>query len=129
MCSYKTVWLCIGVLCMTGCGEPPKGTVEGRVIVDGKPLGGFDIRFHAVADGSVAVGAAGLEGQYRLINARSLELKTGEYRVTINPTSEIEGMPMPTVNIPEEIKAASTTTLVKTVESGPNVIDIEVSTR
>lgn len=126
MPSIKYFALLMTAILSCGCG-PQSGTVTGRVLVNGAPMGGFEIRFHSVTDGSAAFGSAGAEGRYQLVQARTMEIATGDYKVTIVPSSEIEGAPLPKVKIPQELASASTTTLVKTVGPGANVIDLEIS--
>ncbi len=115
------------VIVTSGCGGQQMATVSGQMLVNGAPMGGFNITFHSVETGLTAFGAAGADGHYHLYQARSKEFPPGDYKVTIVPTAEIEGVSMPKVKIPNELTSASTTTLVKTVDPGANVIDLEIS--
>ncbi len=114
------------VLC--GCGGDNVGTVKGRVLLDGEPTGGFEVHFTSTGDGSTALGGAKNGGEFELFRGRGKrEIPAGEYKVSLIPTDLIEGVPLPSKKIAEELKKAETTPIVKTVNGGGNVIDIEVT--
>ncbi|WP_437200797.1 hypothetical protein [Planctomicrobium sp. SH664] len=115
---------------IAGCSRNAVGTVHGTVIVDGQPMGGFDVIFHSQADGTSVMGAAKAEGRYELYRGRgATDIPCGEYRVTLTPNSLIDGVPLPKVKLPENVTQLEQATIVKTIAPGPNVIDIEVSSQ
>lgn len=129
--SIHSLLASLVLLVVAGCNAGSQtGTVTGTLHVDGIPLGGFEVRFYSVADGSMAIGSAGADGHFTLIRGRGeKQITVGDYKVTIDPTDLIEGVPEPKIKIPQELAAAGTTTLTKTVSSGANVIDLDISTQ
>jgi len=117
-------------ICLAGCSGGNTGKVEGRVLIDGEPMGGFEVSFISVKDGSGAIGSAAEGGKYELIQGRSNEwIPVGEYKVTVTPTSFVDGIPMPKVKLDKGYTDPRQATLVKTVEPGRNQIDLEVETK
>src|SRR5438128_4740129 len=62
--SKRNRFLALVLLCFVGCGEPPTGTVTGRVVFDGQPIPMGTIQFvndkGTVANGSIR------DGEYRV---------------------------------------------------------------
>jgi hypothetical protein len=128
MSTIKLITASLLLLVVAGCGNSGTGSVTGTVRVNGSPMGGFEVRFYSVADGSMAIGSAMSDGQFKLVKGRGeTQIEAGDYKVTVEPTSLIDGVAEPKVKIPQELASASTTTLVKTVGPGANVIDLEIS--
>jgi len=119
---------CLAILTV-GCSGQGNGTVTGAVLVDGQPHGGFDVEFVSVKDGSSALGASQKDGTYELFRGRGEKLiPAGEYKVTINPTGFVEGVPMPKVKLPPTYTDANQTVIIKTIQPGENKIDVELNT-
>ncbi|MEX0792017.1 MAG: hypothetical protein WD045_02700 [Pirellulaceae bacterium] len=82
--SYRTLscQLFIGLLLLSGCGEPgsDREAVSGAVTLDGKPLETGSIQFTPEGSGSTASGEIE-NGQYNL--QRESGLSPGSYRVQI----------------------------------------------
>ncbi|WP_459554785.1 hypothetical protein [Lacunimicrobium album] len=128
MSPIKLLTTSLLLLVISGCGGSTTGSVTGTVRVDGNPMGGFEVRYYSVADGSMAIGGALSDGQYKIVKGRGeTAIEAGDYKVTVTPSSMIDGVAEPKVKIPRELADASTTTLMKTVGPGANVIDLEIS--
>lgn len=121
-------WLAWAVLCAAaGCSPGDTGTVEGTVIVDGNPLGGFEVTFTSQADGSTALGYAKADGRYQLFRARgNRNIAVGEHKVTVTPTEMVDFVPKPNIRLPATYTDRYKTTLIRSVEPGANVIDFEL---
>ncbi len=129
MQAVRYLLLC-ALLPFCGCDLAATGTVTGTVLVDKVPTGGLDIRFYSIQDGSMAIGGTGADGKFKLLRGRGdPALPIGEYKVTIAPTADIAGVPMPEIKLSPELLDSGTTPITKTVKAGENVIDIEVSSQ
>ncbi len=129
MLPTKRLCFLFAILALCGCSSSSIGSVSGTVLVNGQPTGGFDIRYYAVSNGLMAVGGAQADGKYQLVFGRGdRSLPIGEYKVTVTPTADIEGVPMPKVKLSKDLFDASTTPLTKTVGPGENVIDLDLTT-
>ncbi|MEX1042425.1 MAG: hypothetical protein WDZ51_17465 [Pirellulaceae bacterium] len=121
--------LVVGTICGCTNGQST-GTVNGIVTVDGKPMGGFEVIFTSSDDGTTARGYAKQQGEYQLFVGRgSHEIPVGEYKVTVIPSAFVQGVPEPTVKLPAAFASVEDTDLVKTVGSGANQLDLEISTK
>lgn len=120
--------MCVLTL-LAGCAGESAGSVTGTVKVDGQPTGGFFVHFEPEdkTDGD-PLGSAGKDGTYQIYMARGNDqIPAGKYRVYLEPTDQIEGVPRPKVKLGPEFTKADSATIVKEVVGGKNVIDIEVT--
>lgn len=118
------------LLGLTGCGSGDAGTVSGTLTVDGEPSGGYFVYFEPTDGSAEAVGGAVADGSYRLTYGRgSTQIPVGEYRVYVTPTDLIDNVPMPKVKVEADYLNRDKTTLVKKVEAGTNVIDLDIPSR
>lgn len=70
------------VVVLTGCGQKIV-PVAGVVRLDGKPLDGAGVAFHAAGGGPMASAVTDAEGRYRLETGNAKGAVPGEYRVTV----------------------------------------------
>ena len=121
-------WMALAVLgAAAGCSSGTTGTVEGTVIVDGKPLGGFEVMFTSQTDGTTSLGYAKADGRYQLFRARgNRNITVGEHKVSVKPTEVVDNVPKPNVRFPATYTDPFKTELIKSVEPGENVIDFEL---
>ncbi|MBA2113253.1 hypothetical protein [Bremerella alba] len=131
----KTVipsWIVLALLLLglTGCGSGNAGTVSGTVNVDGEPSGGFFVYFDPIDGSAEAIGGAVEDGSYSLTYGRgSNQIPVGEYRVYVTPTDLIDNVPKPKVKLETQYMNRESTTLVKKVDAGTNVIDLDIPSR
>lgn len=109
-----------------GCAESDLGRVAGRVTLDGKPLAGALIEFHAKSGQSPSLGITDRNGRYYLTyNSTTPGALVGPHRVRITTASdEIDPNGIRTA-IPERVpdRYNTQTTLFAEVEPGQNEID------
>ncbi len=111
---------------LSGCGVPT-GTINGTVLVDGQPMGGFDIIF-ASEEGKEYTALAIKDGVYRVLGGRGVsEIPAGTYRVSITPTGVVDNVPMPTVKLSRDYLDVATTPIVVEVKGGSNTINLEMT--
>lgn len=119
----------LSVFCGCTSGQQT-GTVDGMVTVDGNPTGGFEVIFTSSEDGTTARGYAKQQGEYQLFVGRgSRDIPVGEYKVTVTPSAFVQGVPQPTVKLPTAYASVEETILVKTVASGANQVNLELTTK
>ena len=113
---------------VVGCGSgPDTGTVTGTVTMDGQPVAGVEVNFEPIdVDlGTTATGYTQAAGEYELFYPGSKKgAPAGEYIVRIVPAEMEEGAGPP-VRIPAKYNDQSE--LTKTVESGSNTINFELT--
>lgn len=121
--------LAAGLLTSSGCGGKP-ASVSGTVSVDGKPLDQGTVGFTPTAGGMRAVGLIQSDGSYQLKTNRDRGLDVGEYTVTVTAREAVQtegGPPMPGKYLaPKRYGSTRTSGLVEQVESGSNVIDLNL---
>ncbi len=82
----------------TGCGQKatdgysgPRGTVSGRLMIDGTPLEeGCGVMFQSVEGGKIAVATVKSEGKYTLTCNGSFDIPAVNYRVQLSPPSDVK---------------------------------------
>lgn len=96
--------MCVGLcLSIVGCGggdsapipEPggPKGTVKGKVTVEGKPVAGGSIFFHS-GKGTPLTGEVSAAGDFELQGLNGKSVPSGQYKVSLGlPTAVVEMTP------------------------------------
>ena len=132
MRSWKSTIAVAGCcLMLAGCGGgPPTGTVEGKVIFQGKALDEGEVRL--VGSQGAVVGQIQPDGTFTAEWKRSANIPIGEYRVAITPPEP----PLPpgaSVHVmtndprfPILYQRLATTPLVVTVAVGSNSFDLEM---
>jgi len=144
------------LLCLTGlagCSPPadgyagPRGSVAGRLSIDGTPVrDGCHVVFMATHGSFIASGTVEQGGRYKLLYRVAQGLPVGDYRVQLGLPSDFaassvgpSGGPQPrdvneitkawkaAMPFPERYLAASTSGLKFTVEPGPNTADFELT--
>jgi hypothetical protein len=127
-CGAAVIGLALSVGC--GPGGPDVATVEGTVLLDGKPLEGAMVLFTPTA-GRPAGGLTDASGHYELVySADRGGAMLGEHTVTIStfrPGDPDEG----DVGVPEKVPARYNvqSDLKRTVEDKDNVIDFELDSK
>ncbi len=115
-----------------GCSGQ-QSTVSGVVTLDGKPLDRGAVSFHAVGGGPTAVGQIDSSGHYALKVGEEHGLPLGEYVVTVVASEDPlpgDGFESPTPGdliTPARYGSTQTSDLKKTVASGDNHIDLELT--
>jgi len=119
---------CLGLLvCVcwcTGCGsgEPPTGSIAGKVTFKGQPLTTGVITLVNEEAGLGASGELDVSGNYRIESIR-----TGQYKVAVhNPPPPPESGAVPKnwkLSIPEKYQDVETSELTATVNEGENTAD------
>ena len=111
-------------VCLTaaGCGGRGFAEVTGTVLVDGKPLQGAFVTFVPEGPDVVrGVGPTNAEGRYRVIRPGSkVGAMIGKNRVSVTGGDAGRSLP-PRYN--------TESTLTYEVKRGPNVFDIEITTK
>ena len=127
MNSLKIHAACLTLLLTTilvsGCGGG-LNEVTGKVTLDGKPVKGLEVTFTPKDPtiGTTAIGYTQADGTYKLhYPGDKTGAPAGEYIVTISG-SETDGEGPP-------IRVAPQADLVRTIESGPNNFDFEVTSK
>lgn len=133
-----TTWLTAGltaglVMVFVGCGSPDQVLIEGRVTLDGQPVGPGSIVFLPETDGEATKFAAPIEdGQYRIGTERGA--KPGTFRVEIS-WSKKTGRQLPSADpgiMMDEMQEAipplynTQTTLVREIKPGENIHDFDL---
>jgi hypothetical protein len=85
--------LCVCSAFALGCGGPVN--VEGRVLMDGKPVGGAQVLFIPVNGGQQAGDVTDDAGHFQLKNPQKLGIVPGEYVVTVSKKDFPPGMKRP----------------------------------
>lgn len=126
----------LALIFLAGCSG--ESTVSGKVTFDGAPLTSGIVTFHPVGSGPVGIGSIGEDGRFVVAVGTSKTLPPGEYIVTVVATEPLgkdkldaKGAPMapkaPKRVTPERYSNKESSDLRKTVASGANVIDLELT--
>ena len=126
----------LALIFFAGCSG--ESSVSGKVTFDGALLTSGIVTFHPAESGPVGVGWIGEDGRFVVAVGTSKTLPPGEYIVTVVATEPLEkdkfdakGAPMapkaPKRITPERYSSRETSDLRKTVASGANVIDLELT--
>jgi hypothetical protein len=128
------VFVLVAAGAASGCGRGVGATATGVVRLDGKPVpAGVIVRFQPrVPQGSTSIGVTDDDGRFVLkFNATTTGVMPGDSLVSlaIRESYDTRGVPF----IPENLRAiripesyGPSSTLVKTVKPGSNVIDIDI---
>jgi len=126
--------LVLAVAAAGGCGRGVGATATGVVRLDGNPVpAGVIVRFQPrVPQGSTSIGVTDDHGRFVLkFNATTIGVMPGDSVVSLAIRESYDGRGVPF--IPENLRAiripeshGPSSTLVKTVKPGKNVIDIDI---
>ena len=134
--QFLLLSLCMLLLLSVGCGgDSNVGQVEGVVRFDGEPVTRAMVSFYP-ADARASVGFTDQEGHYELQYIKNTKgAVIGEHTVTIStkidreddpPTSEFGGKGREETMPPKYLERKKSV-LVKTVESGRNTINFDLT--
>lgn len=138
---------------MAGCSPPadgysgPRGTVAGKLAVDGQPVPeGYHVTFIATRGSFVASGTVQQDGRYKLLYRVAQGLPVGDYVVqlglpsdfaasTAGPSGGLQSMDVNEITkawkaampFPQRYLATSTSGLKFTVQPGLNAADFELT--
>ena len=112
------VGLLLGPALAAGCGGPVN--VEGKVVLDGKPLTGVQILFIPVGGGPQAGDVTDDEGKFQVKNPQTLGVVPGEYLVTVSKKDYPPGMKRPG---PREMTMALTAKMKETLPANYTLQD------
>lgn len=94
--NFQHLWPLTPLLCLSlllGCGggsDPGFGQVQGNVTVDSQPAPeGTRVRFHHRDDDSSFLTLVKEDGSYRYVPPSGAPLRTGDYRVSVEPITTI----------------------------------------
>lgn len=128
----KHALLLTSLALLLGCSGQPS-SVSGVVTLDGKPLDRGAVSFHSLGGGPTAVGQIDSSGRYALKVGEEHGLPPGEYVVTVVASEDplpSDGFESPTPGAlitPARYGSTQTSDLKKTVASGDNKIDLELT--
>jgi hypothetical protein len=114
-------------LMVFGCNTPPSGSVSGTVTYQSKPLDTGSVIF-VTKDKKIMSGAdIDVTGHYQLNHP----LPPGEYQITViplglTPDQVDQKKPIPKWVVPTKYGDPENTPLVKTVQTGENLIDVVI---
>lgn len=124
-------WLLLAAVCLIGCGPPPKGTVSGKITVNGKPLPEGLITFLSQVGKKEVSNAKIKNGEYQ-----TDEMLAGPAKIVIIPTLAQETIPVDkgdvrpppkgkakSLDVPSKYQDANTSGLEITVNAGANTFD------
>lgn len=127
--SHAIVFSMLALCAASGCKDEPKlAAVEGRVLLDGKPLTGAQIEFQPER-GSPSYGETDAAGRYRLRFTRHLEgALPGKHVVRVRTAKHLSDGEGRQRLIPEFLppKYHDASELVYNIEPGDNQIEIEL---
>lgn len=127
--SYSIMFSMLALCTASGCkDEPALAQVEGRVLLDGKPLDGAQVEFQPER-GSPSYGETDAEGRYRLRFTRQREgVLPGKHVVRVRTAKYAPdgsgGERFEPERLPPRYHDASE--LVRSVELGDSQIDLEL---
>lgn len=126
----RTQLLALPVLLTLGCTGESIGTVKGTLNIDGQATGGYEIHYLNASDGSMAIGYAQADGRYEMFRGRGKStLNTGSYTVSLSPSPDVPGVPMPKLKLPAIYTDRDQAALKVTVNPGENDITLDVKSR
>lgn len=136
---YRMTVLAMALMLVQGCGpsipsNPATYPVRGKVTLDGQPLKRGFVRFDPVSPGKglAAEGEIQSDGRYEArVFVGQQGTTPGEYKVSIAPLSrQQEGdLVAEALDVPAKYQKPETSDITKTVTSGENSIDIELTSK
>ena len=138
--------LVVTALTLIGCsgsGASLKtGTVQGKVLLNGKPLQKGTVFFFTAMGGDSASGAIQPDGTYTARYQSGFSIPAGDYAVSISVIAdesatpmdpsrlmdkiEKEGLPKPSSAIPEKYTDSKKSGLIAVVKEGMNTVDFDL---
>lgn len=116
-----------------GCGQraTPRGTIRGKVTLDGRPISSAVIVFENLSQGISQSANLAADGTYEMRTHEGAGIVVGEYHVAIRPgtigTGEVplvanpKASPIAPSDIPDRYQHPATSQLTVTVVEGNNV--------
>ena len=136
MHNFRTYYAIGILLCCAGCSEsgPDRASVSGSVLLDGQPLVKGSINFVPVeATAGPTAGAVIENGRYQIDRAKGVAVGKNQVRISsVQPTGKkIMTFGQLTDEWAEVLPAEyhSKSTLVRTVQSGANVLDFDLKSK
>ena len=123
---YPVVPVLIVVLAFTGCtsDKPPKGQIDGQVLIDGKPVTFGQVVVHSRERGIGAIATIQPTGSYSF----DTPLDAGDYEVYVRPVPPEPGGPSTeNPDIPQRYRNLATSGLKINVIGGKNDYRIEMT--
>lgn len=119
---------------VVGCGGPYDASVSGIVTLDGSPLPRGTVKFDPDQQGPSGYGLIESDGSYSIMVGREYGLPSGSYTVTVvanepsvpNKSPSLPPAPGKPIT-PAWYREAAHSPLKKTVESGSNEINLELT--
>jgi hypothetical protein len=126
-----------GAVLAVGCGGTYDSSVHGTVSLDGSNLTSGIVAFYPTTGGPTAYAYIGADGEYVVRTGREEGLPSGEYGISVTaneaPTSatRADGGPPPPGKMitPVWYRSKDTSGLSRTVESGDNEINLELTSQ
>jgi hypothetical protein len=121
------------LLCAALAGCSDRGSVSGKVTLNGKPLETGTVSFHPAMPGPLAYGTIDAGGGYELRTGSQPGVAPGEYVVTVSaielvpPAPGSRDDPLPKPLAPERYGSPKDSPLRCTVARGSNRFDIELT--
>lgn len=117
-------------LCLSGCGGPEVGIVQGKVTLDGQPLTGASVVFEDAARGISVNAPLAADGTFKARTYDKPGLPPGTYRVAVRPGSvgsgeaplvgDADPTAAPPITVPERYRSVKTSELIAQVNAGKN---------
>ena len=134
--ALRTVCVLL-LLISLGCGktdQPPLGTVNGTVFLDGQPLAGAFVFFSPEGGGRMSEGLTDVKGNYELVyigNTRGARTGRHAVRLTtaINGFDEKTGQTVDKKELVPERYNSEKTELSVEVKPGHNTLDIQLESK
>lgn len=135
MIQYRNLFFALSILLLCFCGCPSSdgniGWVEGVVTLDDEPVAGATVRFYPTTERGSS-GKTDKNGYYELRQTRSqMGATVGEHKVTISTKAEggygQTGDKPRAETIPKKYLDRKKTELSRTVKSGNNTINFELT--
>jgi len=122
------------LLFITGCGGPYDASVSGVATLDGSPLQRGTVKFDPDQAGPSGYGLIESDGSYSIMVGREYGLPSGSYTVTVvanepsvpNKSPSLPPTPGKPIT-PAWYREPAQSPLKKTVESGSNEINLELT--
>ncbi|PQO28146.1 carboxypeptidase-like regulatory domain-containing protein [Blastopirellula marina] len=117
---------CLVAVSLTGCSAST-GTIEGTVTVDGKPVKGVEVIFRHKELPAEGSGVSDDSGAYRVFYGRAKrDLPVGDYNLSLGVMLPEESEESSS-KLRRQVKQFNDSPRTETIESGTNVITIEVA--
>lgn len=135
------ILMCLVIPLLAGCQNKLPATIEGTVTIDGQALPNEktttgEVMFYPTGGGAAAYAPLLPGGKYSVSTGGSEGLEPGEYKVTVRvvevepePPGGYQNAPGQRVISPARYQDREKSDLVKQIEPGKNVIDIDLTSK